>query len=66
MNKSMQTIKTLIVFLLVSATTVSANDRFVLHYDSPANDKSQVNRGKGKTPTKFGFMQTAFLWAMGV
>ena len=55
----MQTIKTLLVFLLLSATAAYANDRFVLHYDSPANDKSVVNRGKGKTPSKFGFMQTA-------
>ena len=55
----MHVIKTLVVFLLMSATAAYANDRFVLHYDAPANDKSAVNRGKGKTPSKFGFMQTA-------
>ena len=55
----MHAIKTLLVFLYLSATVAFANDRFVLHYDSPANDQNKVNRGKGKTPTKFGFMQTA-------
>ena len=60
-KQNMQTLKTLLVFLLLSATAFAddSNNRFVLHYDSPANDKSQVNRGKGKTPSKFGFMQTA-------
>ena len=48
-----------LLLLLLSATAADANDRFVLRYDSPANDKNKVNRGKGKTPTKFGFMQTA-------
>ena len=58
----MQIIKTLLVFLLFSLTAACANDRFVLHYDSPANDQNKVNRGKGKTPTKFGFMQTCLLY----
>ena len=55
----MQTIKTLLIFLILSATAAYANDRYMLHYDSPASDKSVANQGKGKTPTKFGFMQTA-------
>ena len=55
----MQALKTLLVFLLLSATAAYASDGFVLHYDSPAKEKSAVNRGKGKKPSKFGFMQTA-------
>ena len=55
----MQTIRALLVFLFLSATAAYASDGFVLHYDSPAKEKSAVNRGKGKKPSKFGFMQTA-------
>ena len=58
-NQNMQTLKTLLVFLLLSATAAYANDRFVLHYDSPANDKSVINQGMRTKPTKFGLMQTA-------
>ena len=39
-----QLIRGLLVFLLLSTTVAYANDSndgFVLHYDSPANDKSQ-------------------------
>ena len=57
----MQTIKTLLVFLLLAtaAWANDSNDGFVLHYDSPAKEKIAIKRGKGKKPSKFGFMQTA-------
>ncbi|WP_442512193.1 glycoside hydrolase family 95 protein [Novipirellula sp. SH528] len=42
-----------------AASAFGADERMVLQYDSPANDKAAINRGKGKTPTSFGFMQTA-------
>jgi alpha-L-fucosidase 2 len=45
--------------LLVSATLASANEGFVLQYDSPATDESLINKGKGKKPAKIGFIQTA-------
>lgn len=45
--------------VLVSVLTSTADERFVLQYDSPANDASEANKGKGKKPSKLGFIQTA-------
>ena len=44
---------------LLSVAVTLADERFVLQYDTPANDRSMINRGKGNTPSKMGFMQTA-------
>ena len=45
--------------LLAFATMSVADERYVLQYDSPANESAAQKRGKGKTPKKFGFIQTA-------
>ena len=55
----MKKILTSISVMLLSLSTLSADGRFVLHYDEPAIDKKLINQGKGKKPTKFGYMQTA-------
>lgn len=49
------------VSLAESATSgqMASNSNMVLQYDAPANDKVAVNKGKGRTPTNFGYMQTA-------
>lgn len=44
---------------LLAFATLHADERFVLHYDTPANDSAKTKRGKGKKAAKFGFMQTA-------
>lgn len=50
---------TLLGILLLFATYVVADERYVLQYDAPANDQKVVNKGKGKKPSKIGYMQTA-------
>ena len=45
--------------LLLWVASATANERYVLQYDTPAHDASLINKGKGKRPTKFGFIQTA-------
>ena len=45
--------------ILTFATQVSADDRFVLQYDAPANETQAVKKGKGKKSPKLGFIQTA-------
>lgn len=45
--------------LLMTLSALSANERFVLQYDSPANDTVKLVKGKAKKPAKIGFMQTA-------
>ena len=55
----MKRILSTLAIALMSASALSANERFVLQYDSPANNKKAVIKGQGKTPKAFGFMQTA-------
>lgn len=43
----------------LSICSLTADERFVLQYDSPANDKAAINKGKGSKPSKMGFIQTA-------
>lgn len=49
----------LLVILLTLATVVVGDERYVLQYDAPAKDASLTNRGKGKKPSKIGYIQTA-------
>ena len=56
---NIRTTAALLGLCLAFSTIAVANERYVLRYDSPANDASQRNTGKGKKPTKFGFIQTA-------
>ena len=48
MSIRMKRLNALLGVLMVSATVASANERDVLHYDSPASEKKVVNKGKGK------------------
>ena len=46
----------------LSTFTVSfavADERHVLQYDSPANENVAAKKGKGKKPSKLGYIQTA-------
>ncbi len=47
--------------IFLAFTTVAAADeqRYVLHYESPANDVVRIDKGKGKPRAELGYIQTA-------
>ena len=49
----------LFFFVATFAAPAIADERYVLRYDSPANETQAKNKGKGKKPSKLGYMQTA-------